>query len=407
MDLEGLLGRWNKCVNLEVLVGKYTLAKEVALHLCFVDLTSAFDMVNHVKLWQTLVVLGAPNDIVIYLSQIYTFLTSRVQFVLKGECTRDFRVTRGIRQGCVLAPLLFSLYINNVDSYLQKLEIDAPKVGVRPTPVLLYADDAVLITRTANGLQCLIEKFTQFMTEKDLLLNLTKTFVMTCGKNRARTRQHHVGVVKINRVSSFTYLGLFFNRNGTWGTHIKVSNLKILRTIEGIFRFVSKIGNKPTREILALYRSKSITTACYGAAIWGRSNTTSLQIQENKFLKRLLSVPSSTPNYIVHRELFVPYISDLISMAGLILWHGIWTKEETKFTKDIILDCLALDNCRKIPWLEYIYTLLKGCKVTLDRKEPSHIQDYSKKKLKLRFISSMELVREVEIGQKKKCYLLL
>lgn len=48
MDLERGIGTVELCVNLELLIGKYTIAKEGQLHLCFVDLTSAFDLVNHV-----------------------------------------------------------------------------------------------------------------------------------------------------------------------------------------------------------------------------------------------------------------------------------------------------------------------------------------------------------------------
>lgn len=90
------IGMVEQCVNLELLIEKYTLAKERVLHLCFVDLTSALDLVNHAKLWQTLKGLGAPIDIITYLSQIYIFLTSRVRFGAMGECTLDFRVMRGI-----------------------------------------------------------------------------------------------------------------------------------------------------------------------------------------------------------------------------------------------------------------------------------------------------------------------
>lgn len=249
-----------------------------------------------------------------------------------------------------------------------------------------------------NGLQCLIEHFALYMS--DLQLNLKKTFVMTCRSNRLKNRQHHVGGAAINRVSTFSYLGSIFNRSGTWNTHIESCNLKCLRTTERIFRFSSKIGNKPIREILALYRSKCVTGVCYGAAIWGRANTTALQIQENKFRKRVLAVSSTTANYIVHKELSVPYLSDLINMAGLPFWQGIRAKDETKFTKDLIMDCLALDHSRKIPWLEHIHTLLTCYKVDFNKNIPVHIQDYIKSDLKLRYMNVRECVREAEVSQK-------
>lgn len=120
------IGTIEQCLNLELLIGKYTLARDGFLRLCFVDLSSAFDLVNHSKLWQTLEEMGAPQDIIRFLSQMYAHLSSEIRFGENGECTKHFSITCGIRQGCNLAPLLFSLYINGVDSLLQSLRADAP-----------------------------------------------------------------------------------------------------------------------------------------------------------------------------------------------------------------------------------------------------------------------------------------
>lgn len=89
-------------------------------------------------------------------------------------------------------------------------------------------------------------------------------------------------------------------------------------------------------------------------ALWGQTDTLPLQILANNFLRRLLAVPASTPFIILHRETGTPYIHDLITIAALNLWHHMWTREETRFTRDIILDCLSPDRCKKIPWLSIL-----------------------------------------------------
>lgn len=130
-------------MNLDLLIGKYTCAKGGRLFLCFADLSSAFNLVDYSIRWPALLTLGAPRQIICFSAGLYENLSSKVRFGSRGECTRNFYVKRGIRQGCVLAPLLFSLFINGVYKALQAVQADAPRLPGSPIPVLLYADDAV------------------------------------------------------------------------------------------------------------------------------------------------------------------------------------------------------------------------------------------------------------------------
>lgn len=150
------MGPVEQCINLELLIGKYTRAKMGTLYLCFADRSSAFDLVDHNLLWVLLISLGAPRPTMGFLSRLYEKLSSQVCFGPQGECMPEFKVGRGIRQGCVLAPLLF---IDGVDSHLKSLQTDAPKAAGYPIPVLLYADDAVLLARRPVGLQKLMYAF--------------------------------------------------------------------------------------------------------------------------------------------------------------------------------------------------------------------------------------------------------
>lgn len=259
----------------------------------------------------------------------------------------------------------------------------------------MYADDAVLISRTANGLQLLMDNFTSFMTEKHLKINLSKTLVMSCGKRKSRIKTHYIDGVCIERTSTFSYLGILFNSKGTWNSHINLCKLKFVKSVEAIFRFSQKIGKKPVREILKLYGSKCITGTCYGGALWGMSDITPLQTLENQFLRRLLAVPTSTATIILHRETDTPYISDLISVAALTLWHRIWTREETHFTRDIILDCLIQDYCKKISWLNYIYDILKECNLAANFKIPEAIQYFTRRELKKRLFENRATSRDM------------
>jgi len=72
--------------------------------------------------------------------------------MLGEEKTDYFKAEAVVRQGCVLSPILFSLYINNLAKEIQVSEIGVV-IEDRRIAVLLYADDIVVVTSDAKYLQ--------------------------------------------------------------------------------------------------------------------------------------------------------------------------------------------------------------------------------------------------------------
>ena len=75
---------------------------------------------------------------------------------LNGHMTEWFSVNSGLKQGCVLSPMLFNVFINSLVTDIKALDIginsDGEKVGI-----LLYADDIVLIAENESDLQLLLD----------------------------------------------------------------------------------------------------------------------------------------------------------------------------------------------------------------------------------------------------------
>ena len=68
-----------------MLVQKYTRAKSEALHLGFMDLTSAFDKVNRSKLWALMLELGVPTEIVVFLRELHADMNGVVRIDQEGR----------------------------------------------------------------------------------------------------------------------------------------------------------------------------------------------------------------------------------------------------------------------------------------------------------------------------------
>ena len=93
--------------NLRNIIEKFREIDE-DLHICFIDYSKAFDCVIHKHLWKTLRDMGIHNNIVKRIVNLY----AGQQAAVRLECGMSdwFFVRKGVRQGCILSPHLFSLY---------------------------------------------------------------------------------------------------------------------------------------------------------------------------------------------------------------------------------------------------------------------------------------------------------
>ena len=78
------------------------------IYFCFIDYAKAFDCVDHNKLWNILKEMGIPDHLTCLLRNLYAGQEARVR---TGHGTDWFQTGKGVRQGCILSPCLFNLYI--------------------------------------------------------------------------------------------------------------------------------------------------------------------------------------------------------------------------------------------------------------------------------------------------------
>ena len=77
---------------------------------------------------------------------------------------------------------------------------------------------------------------------------------------------------------------------------------------------------------MTIYKSKCVLAATYGSRLWGIGNCLAIQRQENIFLRKVLAVPQSIPSTMIHDEVGLSHIMDLIAIRPLLVWWSIWSK---------------------------------------------------------------------------------
>ena len=129
--------------------------------------------------------------------------------------TSKFSYRRGVRQGCILCPLLFNLYINELPLSFNHSKTD-PFTLPNGTKLnsLLYADDLVIISKSKHGLENCLKTLETFNTKWLLNVNFKKTKVMIFQKSGRKPKNisFFINNQPLDIVTEYTYLGTKINR---------------------------------------------------------------------------------------------------------------------------------------------------------------------------------------------------
>ena len=203
------------------------------LYMVFVDFSKAFDTVGRTGLWQLLKKYGCPEKFTTMIEALHTGMMATVN--VGGEVSESFRVTNGVKQGCVLAPTLFSIFLSAMldnafrdmgdGIYIQSRQsadlfnVAHFRAKTKTTRILMreliFADDSALVAHSAEEMQNIVDAFSNASKKFGLKINIKKTEVLY-QPNSTRNREEDIMVDgnKLNSVMEFTYLGSTISSDG-------------------------------------------------------------------------------------------------------------------------------------------------------------------------------------------------
>lgn len=347
------------------------------LFCCFVDYRKAFDSIWRVALWRKLVKHGIRGRVLTIIQNLYRISKSCVMH--NGEKSEFFASCRGVRQGENLSPLLFAIFLNDIEdfflthgcknlSFIEKLDKDARGPEIRTFLklfILLYADDTVLLADSEKELQQLLDCLETYCNENKLTVNGTKTKVMVFCRSRARLRnlpEFRFGDTILQIVDEYTYLGVLFYWNGSFQKHKKMLYDKACRAMYAVVQKGLSM-NINFEMLFKLFDACVSPILLYGVEVWGYENLDIIEKVHTKFLKIILKVSKFAHNTCVYGELgrFPLHIAACQRMIGF--WYRIINGNEKKLSSIMykILYNLHEKDRYSSPWLTYIQNILQRC----------------------------------------------
>ena len=295
------------CIFIHNTLVQYHLTrKRRKLYVCYIDFSKAFDCVSWEILWYKLECLGISREsrFLKLLRAMYREVSCRV--ITPWGLTSKIQLFRGVRQGCILSPLLFAIFIDDVKEWLSgdALHEFSFQDGCVLTH-LLFADDLALFSQSVIGLQRMINKLSAYCEKYAMKINVDKTKIVVYrnGGKLGRKEVWYLNSNQIQVVSKFRYLGVLLSSSGIWTA---AQSELACRASKGLFCikhfvFNSKINN--VQILLKLFDSCIIPILNYGAEIWGFHKAKDVERVCDNFYKFVTKLPKNCNNIAARGEL--------------------------------------------------------------------------------------------------------
>lgn len=328
--------------------------------MAFLDVRKAYDRIWRGALWEKLEGLGFGGDFLEVIKALYDDVRCSLKI---GEVSTDGeKLSIGLKQGCVLSPILFALYIRELGIELMNSG-KGVTVGDERIPGLFFADDVVLMADTREELQELLKIAGEYGNKWRLEFSEEKSQVMSLGQKHRTGYKWTVGnfklpegrekVIMIGEVDDYEYLGVRIKATGQgmFSHHIEKIKQKVNRT-KGMIKLTAANSFNKVFTGRVLWERVGLPGMMYGldAITVNQRDMEWLEKAQREMGKWLLGAPPCVATEAVLGELGWIPIKDRLAKAKLSYWGYLQSVSDDRWCRKMYLVAMR----EKTKWIQDI-----------------------------------------------------
>ena len=339
-------------------------SEKTKLFCSFIDFSKAFDSVWRVGLWTKILKYNINGNFFRIIYNMYQGIKSCVSH--GGVQSTFFRSFRGVRQGENLSPVLFALFLNDLETVLEEknctgINLEMPTDNISTYIklfVLLYADDTVIFGTDEVSFQYNLNVFYEYSKAWKLDINFDKTKIMIFGTRNDEKYNFKLGENKISICKEFKYLGVIFSKNRSFYKARKHNVDQAKKAMHLLYKRIRNL-NLPLDLQLHLFDHTILPIALFGCELWGSDNIKLIENLQNEFLRRITNLKKSTPIYMLYAELGRMPVEVTVKSRMIGYWLSLVNGKETKLSTLLYKKLLHEYNAGyEHKWVSYIKDIL-------------------------------------------------
>lgn len=262
-----------------------------SVHCVFLDSSKAFDKVEYCKLFKLLLDRKIPPHVIRILLNMYT--NQQIRVLWNGIYSYGFAVKNGVKQGAIVSPILFCVYLDVLLVELQAADVGC-FISNRFAAALAYADDIILLAPSARAMRRMLYICDRFGEKYDVTFNNKKSKCINftpLSKARSVTAPQpsfEIGGNMIENVDRWPHLGHIFSAHLTDNDDIMTRRNCFIGQANSFLCNFSMLDPQTRHMLFRLYCSSH-----YGCVLWQLSNSTIEEycIAWRKCVRRIWSLP--------------------------------------------------------------------------------------------------------------------
>ena len=310
-----------------------------------------------------------------------------------SEQSDFFQSFRGVRQSENLSPVLFALFLNDLESFLNQNSCNGIDLEIPDEPisryikmfVLLYADDTAIFGTSEENFQHNLNIFYEYSKIWKLDINFDKTKILIFGTRNGEKYEFRLGENIISICEEFKYLGVIFTKSRSFYKVRKHNVDQARKALHVLYKRIRNL-NLPIDLQLQLFDHTILPIALYSCEVWGFENTQLIENLHNEFLRRITNLKKSAPIYMLHAELGRLPIEINIKIAWLDFGYQLSMEKrlncQTFYTRYFCMIIIRvfmsingydISEIYSFPWVE-LSCFTNAILITLGRSKPQFLE---------------------------------